>query len=327
MGQETKIKIKYRLGALPTDITAIFDNADPIDMRVLTVLLMLCDSEGTVLANDACDALGVETSELNASLNFWRGAGVIESASVSSASTSNAKAKKTVEIKSAHRNGALEQSGGASEYTSGEIADIMEKRIVSAQFIDEAQRIMGRIFRSHDTGIVVGIVDRLGFDEEAALVILSYVASKGKKTVRYAETLAMALYDEGITDTAAVMDRIARMERAGETVTEIKRLYGIGDRALTASEKKMFAAWTETYGYGIEVITMAYDITVDNTQKPVPKYTNAILERWYSEGLKTEDEVRLYMDRQTSDKMSVGKSYDAEEFFNAALARSFEDVN
>ena len=89
----------------------------------------------------------------------------------------------------------------------------------------------------------------------------------------------------------------------------------------------MFATWTETYCYGIDVITLAYDITVDNTRKPVPKYTNAILERWYTEGLKTADEIRRYLDRQSAEKTAVGKSYDAEEFFNAALARSFEDVN
>ena len=327
MGKETKIKIKYRLGALPTDLSGVFDNADEVDMRVFATLLMICDEEGAALPSAVCDALGIERSELTASLKFWRGAGMIEN--MRGADTSRAEEEKTkpVEIKFAHRGGAVEHSAGASEYSSGELAEIMEKRIVSAQFIDEAQRIMGRMFRSHDTGIVVGIVDRLGFEEEAALMILSYVASKGKKTVRYAETLAIALYDEGITDTAAVMERISRMERAGETVSEIKKLYGIGDRALTSAEKKMFATWSETYCYGIDVITLAYDITVDNTRKPVPKYTNAILERWYTEGLKTADEIRRYLDRQSAEKTAVGKSYDAEEFFNAALARSFEDVN
>lgn len=326
MGQETKIKIKYRLGALPADLSGAFDNADPVDMKVLAVLLMLCDGEGVASVSDACDALSIEPSELSASLKFWRGAGVIEN--LRGVSAENGKVKeKTSEIKTAHRNGVLEQSAVSSEYTSGELAEIMEKRIVSAQFLDEAQRIMGRIFRSHDTGIVVGLVDRLGFEEEAVLAILNYVKDKGKKTVRYAETIAMDFYDDGITETNDVFERIARMERAGETVSEIKKLYGIGDRALTASEKKMFAVWTETYCYGIDVITMAYDITVDNTQKPVPKYTNAILERWYSEGLKTADQVRRYMDRQSAEKVCVGKSYDAEEFFNAALARSFEDVD
>jgi DnaD/phage-associated family protein len=320
---------------LPSDLASIFGNADEIDIKVLAALLMLCDGEGIVTPADACDAIGIEKAELTASLKFWRGAGIIENTTESvqakkaeAEEKSKSEEESKPEIKSAHRNGVVAQSSASSAYTSGEIADIIERRIVSAQFIDEAQRTMDKMFTYRDTEIVVGLVDRLGFDEEAALMILSYVASKGKKkTLRYAETMAIAFYDEGITETAAVMERINRMERAGETVSEIKKLYGIGDRALTASEKRMFTAWTETYGYGIDVITMAYDITVDNTQKPVPKYTNAILERWYAEGLKTADEVRRYMDRQSSEKTGVGKSYDAEEFFNAAIARGFEDVD
>ena len=123
MGQETKIKIKYRLGALPADLSGAFDNADPVDMKVLAVLLMLCDGEGVTSVSDACDALSIEPSELSASLKFWRGAGVIEN--LRGVSAENGKVKeKTSEIKTAHRNGVLEQSAVSSEYTSGELAEI-----------------------------------------------------------------------------------------------------------------------------------------------------------------------------------------------------------
>jgi len=336
MGKETRIKIKYRFGELPSDLSGVLDNADDTDLRVLVTIMMLVDADGETSVGNIHEALGMDKSDVRASLKFWRGAGMIENAAKGSgestenryiAKDSDTKTVEKAKINTVHKNGAVEQSGTADEYSSRELADIMESRIVSAQFIDEAQRIMGKMFRTYDTGIVVGIVERLGFDEEAVLVILSYVAGKGKKAVRYAETVAMALYDEGITETSAVIERITRMERAGEVVSQIKGLYGIGDRALTSTEKRLFAAWTETFAYDIDVIRMAYDITVDNTQKPVPKYTNGILERWHAEGLRTADDVRKYMDRQTGDRLGgVGKSYDAEEFFNAALQRSFEDV-
>ena len=171
MGKESNIKIKYRLGALPADLCGMLDNADETDMKVLAALLMLCDGDGVARTSELCDVLKTDKGELTASLKFWRGAGMLESyRGEPEIKSSEPEKKKAPEVKSAHRNGALERSGGASEYSSTELAEIMEKRIVSAQFIDEAQRIMGRIFRSHDTGIVVGLVDRLGFEEEAALV-------------------------------------------------------------------------------------------------------------------------------------------------------------
>ena len=270
----------------------------------------------------------MDISEVRASLKFWRGAGVVENSSKKRTRTEEKteKAEKTKPV-TAHRNGAIEKSNITEDYSARELADIMEKRIVTAELVDEAQRIMGKMFRTYDIGILVGIVERLGYDEEAVLVILNYIAGKGKKAMRYAETLAMALYDEGITETSAVIERIGKMERAGEVVTQIKTLYGIGERALTATEKRLFSAWTESFAYDIEVIRLAYDITVDNTQKPVPKYTNTILEHWNSEGLRTADEVRKYLDRQKSEKSGgVAKSYDADDFFEAALKRSYEEL-
>ena len=331
MAKENKIKLKYRHGKLPEGLGDLLSKADEGDLKVLLTLSMLAKKEtGEADTQTVCSALGMDMGDVKASLKFWRGAGVIEDATGKSAeavavTTAEPEEKKPA---AAHREGAIEHSNVTDDYSSGELADIMESKIVSPALIDEAQRIFGKMFRTYDIGILVGIVERLGFEEEAVLLILNYVAGKGKKTMRYAETLAMALYDEGLTDTVSVSERISRMERSGEIIGQIKCLLGIGERALTASEKRFFTAWTEKYAYDIEVIKLAYDITVDNTQKALPKYMNTILERWYTEGLRTADEVRRYLDRQASDKNggTVAKSYDADDFFEAALKRSYEEL-
>ena len=70
---------------------------------------------------------------------------------------------------------------------------------------------------------------------------------------------------------------------------------------------------------------------MDNTQKSAPKYTNAILENWYSMGLRTLDDIKSYeaqnKKEESKDKNSNSdKSYDLDGFFEAALQRSYEDV-
>lgn len=331
MGKDTVIRIKYGNGELPEHFSSALSNADETDLRILAALCMLADCNREASVDRLCE-LGFEKSDVAASLKFWRGAGFVENCSSfakkNGGETNTVKKIADVEIRSAHRNGAIEKSGVSDGYSSGELATIMEKKRVSPQFVDEAQRVMGKMFRTYDTGILVGIVDRLGFEEEAVLVILNYIVGKGKKTMRYAETVAMALYDEGITETADVIERIGKMERSQEVISQIRTLYGMGDRALTTTEKRLFTAWTETYAYDIEVIKLAYDITVDNTQKPVPKYTNGILERWNSEGLRTAEDVRKFLARQATDRAqsAVAKSYDTDDFFEAALQRSYEDI-
>ncbi|MBQ8849696.1 MAG: DnaD domain protein [Clostridia bacterium] len=331
MGKETVIKIKYRHGNVPENLGGMLDKADDGDMRVLVALMMLADKEtGEVAPSAVCDLIGMDEGDVKASLKLWRGAGIVEEHSSKKKAEKDEKPqeiKPADKLKTAHRDGVVELSGTADRYSARELSEILESGDVSPAFVDEAQRIMGRMFRKYDIEILVSIVERLGFEEVAVLIILNYIVGKGKKTVRYAETLAIALYDEGITETAAVADRISRMERAGEVISKIKGFYGIGDRALTASEKRFFTAWTEKYDYDAEVIKLAYDITVDKTQKPLPKYTNTIIERWYAEGLRTADEVRKYLERQESDKNGgIAKSYDTDEFFEAALQRSYEEL-
>ena len=337
MGKVTKLTVQYDI----EQMGPLLDNADENDLRIFIGVLMLAQRDGGVATvTELPSLLGMEKTEVDASLKFWRGAGILRSARTSEGTKatqaisekSGQDAPKTAPQPSpqtAHRGGALERSGTLGAYTSAELAELMEKRRVTAQFIDEAQRVMGKIFRTYDTGILVGLVDQLGFEEEAVLTMLTYVVGRGKKTLRYVEQLAIALYDEGITDTEDVMARISRMERAGETISQIKQLFGVGARELTATEKRLFGAWTEKFAYDIGVIRLAYDITVDSIQKPVPKYTNTILESWHSAGLRTEEEVRSYLEGQAAQKQGAGaptKSYDVTDFFEAALQRSYEEI-
>lgn len=338
MGKLTKLTVRYEL----EQMRSVFENADENDLRVLVGVMMLAGKNGGVAAtSELPELVGLEKTDIDASLKFWRGAGILRGAKAGSEKTaeqtgaavtapkSGTQAPSASAAPGAHRNGALEQSGALGTYSSEELAELMEQRRVTAQFVDEAQRVMGKIFRAYDTGILVGMVDRLGFEEEAVLTILTYVAGRGKKTLRYAEQLALALYDEGITDTAEVTARISRMERAGETISRIKVLFGVGERELTTTEKRLFGAWTEKFAYDIGVIRLAYDLTVDAIQKPVPKYTNSILESWHAAGLRTEEEVRSYLEGQAAQKqgaVSAAKSYDVTDFFEAALQRSYEEI-
>ena len=330
MGKITKLTIQYRDGNLPSQLGSLLANADETDLKILVALQMLADEHGTAPTGELATLLDLSESEVSASLKFWRGAGILTTASAREAKKEPVKKADEKPIATAHRGGELEQSGTLPQYTSEELANLIERREVSAEFIDEAQRVMGKIFRTYDTSVLVGIVDRLGFEEAAVLAILAYMVQKGKKTVRYAEQIAIAFYDEGITDTISVLERLHRMEKSGETVQKIRTLYGAAGRELTTTEKRLFTAWCEKLGYEFEVIRMAYDITVDTIQKPAPKYTNSILEAWHAAGLRTAEEVRADLDAEKKDKAAgsdgIAKSYNLDDFIEAALKRSYEEI-
>lgn len=324
MAKTMKKTIVYRNGRLPERLDEILGNADENDLRILVALMMAADEDGTVETEfDIGECLGLEKSEVDASLKFWRGAGMIGSAREDSK-----KIKPEKKIQSAHRGGALERHSVA-DYASTELADLLEKRSSLAQFVSEAQRVLGKTITYHETSIIVGLVDQLGFDEEAVLSILAYVVRLGKKTVRYAEKVAIGLFDEGITSTEDVVARIHHIEESAKTVSKIRNLFGMGARELTATEKKLFSAWIEKLGYGLDEIRLAYDITVDAIHTPAPKYVNSILERWYAEGLHTAADIEAFEEAKKGEKSKTDteKSYDVDDFFEASLKRSYEELN
>ena len=326
-----RITLKYINGNFPENLSNLLANADEQDMRVLIALMMASDSNGEVNPEiSLADILGIEKSGIDASIKFWRGAGVLASSRATKEIVADAKKSSDEKYvaKSAHRNGVLEKNDGISPYATEELAALFEKRRVSAQFIDEAQRVAGRTFNSYDTGIVAGLVDQLGFEEEAVIAILSYAAKTGKKGIRYSEKLALGFYDDGVTTAADVTKRISLIEHSYETINKIKQLFGAGSRELSGTEKKLFEKWTQKFGYDIDIIRVAYDITVDATHASAPKYTDAILSKWYDEGLKTANEAIEYeKSRKAPPKNgSIAKSYELDDFFEAALQRSFEDL-
>ncbi len=337
MGKATKQVLRYRLGRFPENLDDLLASADETDLKILVALQMAADKDGTVdPMPDLHELLGLEKPEVDASLKFWRGAGLLgngkrtpertEKADQKSEKTEKQKENKpSVSVETAHRNGAVAHRGVVA-YETVELAELLERRGALAGFVTEAQRVLGKTINYYDTSIVVGLVDQLGFEEEAVLAILAYAVRRGRATVRYAEKIALNLYDEGLTATEEVVARIHVIERSAETLSQIRTLFGMGSRALSSTEKKLFTKWTETYGFDMDVIRMAYDITIDAIHAPVPKYAGSILDKWYTEGLRTARDIEEFekMKKGAAGKPDVGKSYDVDDFFEASLKRSYE---
>ena len=74
------------------------------------------------------------------------------------------------------------------------------------------------------------------------------------------------------------------------------------------------------------MIRLAYDKTVDTTNKVSAAYANTILEDWYAKGIDTPQKVqKADEERAIANGGEVKKSYDSDDFFEAALKRSYEN--
>jgi DnaD/phage-associated family protein len=325
--------VKYRLnygasvGAFPKSALDVIKRAGESELKIL---LCLCAVECNADEKKLSKMSGVSAESTRAALSFWRGAGVIENAEGDDAATSAEELavhaeKARSEAKS--KNKKLERNDELPNYTSEQIANLLEERKDTVTLINECQNIVGKIFNVHEINILLGLLDYLTLDFEYIMVLLTYCVGIGKKTLHYAEKLAFALYDEGICTAEQLSEELRRRERAAADEGKIRSLFGIGSRAFTSKEKKFIAAWTGEMGYGLDVITKAYEVTADATGNASFPYANTVLERWYAAGLRTLEQIEESYKKDDASGVGVNSTFDTDSFFDAAIRRAEAIMN
>jgi len=110
---------------------------------------------------------------------------------------------------------------------------------------------------------------------------------------------------------------------------EIRRLFGLKSRTLTGKEEGMLRQWI-AFGYPVEVVRLAYEMTIHATSSPSIPYAHKIILRWHEEGLATLADIERAEEARKAKKEgstnALGNSFDTDDLFQAALARSFRET-
>ncbi len=338
-----KYRINYgtSVGVFPKAALDVIKRAGEGELRVL---LCLCAHEGNIDERKLSRLSGGSAETVREALSFWRGAGVIENEDDDAEADKTAEAEKPDpadhaqdavrsetdgEQKDKRSDKKLQRSDELPNYTSDQLADILEKRTDTATLINECQNIMGKVFSVHEINILIGLVDYLTLDYEYIMILLTYCISIGKKTLHFAEKLAFSLYDAGICTPSELSEELRKRELTASNEGKIRSLFGIGSRAFTTNEKKYMQSWIANMGFDTDIIAKAYEITVDTTAKPSMKYTNAILERWYAEGLNTLEKIEesYKKDAKPGAQSSANSTFETDSFFDAAVRRAEAIMN
>ena len=307
------------VAVLPAAVTEHLKKASKND---LTVLLALAADADLCKADDPAAALsaktGVAVSDVQASLAFWRGTGLLTAQETATAPVGTP-------VEKAVAAPVVIADKGLPDYSSAELADIMDDKSKNMKtLIDECQRVVGKVFNVAETKTIAGMVDYLGFDGEYVVILLTHCVKMGKKSMRYIEKTALSLYDAGITDAEALAAYLHRIEARAEIEGQIRALYGMGDRKLSQKEKKMIETWVGVMKYDMDMIRLAFEVNADATHDPNLSYTDSILQRWHAAGYRTtadaERDIAEYRRKKQGDS-----SFDAEDFFAAAVKHAYRE--
>jgi DnaD/phage-associated family protein len=329
MKKKDKIQIKFNydssVAVLPAGALNYIDKAKKFDIKVLLLIASSESYRDGKYAQSIASELSCTEAEVEASVSFWNGTGLISTSSPVKASES--KAEKTSTKKEAADDN-VPKRAKVSElpvYTSKELNSLLEKHKNAVELIDECQNILGKIFTAADIKTIMGLVDYLGLDNDYIVVLMHYAARNEIKSMRAIEKVAISCLDDGFTEAKALSAELKRRENVASVEGKIRSMFGIGQRKLIGKEQKQIDAWFTEYKYDLSIIEKAYEITVSATGKPSIHYTHAILEKWYAEGVRTLDDVNALIEKRAQEKSEEGSSFNVDDFFDAALKRSYSD--
>ncbi len=314
------IRINYGAGVatLPTSALDSLDRATKVDVKVL---FLLCSEPNLLVAEnrESCvsrisDRAGYSIGQIEASLAFWRGAGVLNSDEEDAPHTSAAPvAPMIAEVVEERAPAATVSSETPSivtvtrartrpldeiiNYTGDELEKFFQTCEDAEKYLQECQDIWGSMFSPWENNMIIALIQEWGLSWDYITTLLASAAKHFKerenqgKTLNYVYRTAVTYHKEGITTLEALQQKFVEQEKMAGFEQRIRTMFGMGVRNLTPKEKKYFSTWLYEYHYDIEIVELAYNITVDAKGSPNIGYINGILKNWYEDGLTTLDAI------------------------------------
>ena len=303
------MKIEFNFGtsvlALPADVKRYISSAGKSELAVLLAVSGGGEADVSAVAS-LCNLTEAEVME---ALALWRGAGIINTDATPSEKKESIAAKAP--------------SPKSYSMTGMEIERVCGENPTLKTTIEKCQTIFGKVFGTSESGVFVYLYDHLRLDCEYILLLASYCKRTGHDSVRYFEKTALSLFDRGI-DTVGKLEKYFMDEnRRGELEGIVRRLYGMGARALTSTEKEYLLVWSSEWDTSEELIEAAYEEMMKNLPAPKMSYENKILKNWHDAGVKTVAEAKEkgLIGAAKSGKSDNGPSFDLGEFFELAVQR------
>ena len=262
--------------AVPSDIIdKHLKTASGIYLKVILYVLR----QNAVDIAAASEALGIPESDVEEALHYWSGAGFIpEEAVAAAAARKKAPAPQPPEPTPESMSAAdFERYAGREEVKF---------------LLTTAEKLLGRPLSSTEQKGYVFFLEEYGLPADVIVMAIDFCCMHDRGNYRYISKMLAGWQEQGINTHPLAEEYIrvqsARLGREAEVV----EAFGLEKRGLTTANRKQIAHWYQDLGFGIEMIRLAYERTVDQIGQVSFPYINKILENWHALGLKTPEEVR-----------------------------------
>ena len=159
-----------------------------------------------------------------------------------------------------------------------------------------AETYIGRPFSTSELNSFCYINDQLHFSSDLMEYLIEYCVSRGKKSVRYIESVAINWYQQGIT---SVQEAKEQSTLYSQNVFPIMKAFGISNRDPGSAELDYIKKWN-SLGLGTDIIIEACSRTLLATHQASFQYANKILEDWKRLGVRSTSDIKHLDDKHRS---------------------------
>jgi DnaD/phage-associated family protein len=232
--------------------------------------------------------------------------------------------------------------GEIDETPATEVAESIRNEGLASMLEDCASMFGIACLSNTEIKQLTALITQYNLSPEYIMTLTAYRTSKKHTTVRALCNEAIRLSDKGIQSVDNLDAYLKDLEDNLEVEWEIRHALGIYGRNLSPSERGYFKKWSEEFEYSVEIITVAYDTAVlnSNTGRGDLRYMDKILTDWHEAGCRTITECKARVEAKkigVADKTAKKKksqpetprygNFDAKDAFMKALERSYGKEN
>lgn len=160
-------------------------------------------------------------------------------------------------------------------------AEVKELLFVCEQYI-------GKPLTMTDLQTLLYFYEELHFSTDLIEYLVEYSVSKGKRSLRYMEKVALSWHEKGITTVEAA--KLDSKPFAKECYLVLKA-FGINNHEPLPNETRYVSRWMNELQLPIELILEACSRTMMQIHKPEFKYADKILTEWKAAGVKRLSDI------------------------------------
>lgn len=195
----------------------------------------------------------------------------------------------SVSVASGSAASAQTNANTTSRLTPDRVKELKQNEEIS-QLLYITEQYLSKTLTPTEIQKILYFYDELKMSADLIEYLVEYCVSRGRKSIRYIETVALAWFRDGVTTVEMAREASSRFSRDYYTIL---KAMGISGRNPVENEISYIDTWRKTYGFDLELIQEACSRTVLSTGQPSFQYADKILSGWKKKNVHTLEDIRL----------------------------------